>query len=130
LQEKELKKLNDKSGRGNRLSGTKLLKKRQSVSDKSKQNKQGNLQSATERNVRPGKQDGKPTKKKRSVPDRSNRESKQQTKSEREDQPNLRLAPVTVTTDVGGTKLKVITSVRIVPDRYSSSQSNVLAAIL
>jgi hypothetical protein len=66
LQEKEPKKLNDKSGRDNRLSGTKLLKKRQSVSGKSKRNKQGNLQSARERNVRPGKQDVKPTKKKRS----------------------------------------------------------------
>ncbi|CAG5144507.1 uncharacterized protein ALTATR162_LOCUS1558 [Alternaria atra] len=39
-------------------------------------------------------------------------------------------ARLTVTTDFGGTKLKVITSVRTVPDHYSSLQSNVLAAIL
>jgi hypothetical protein len=43
---------------------------------------------------------------------------------------NVTQASVTVTTGFGGTKLKVITSVRIAPDDYSSLQSNVPAAKL
>jgi hypothetical protein len=126
LREKGPTKLDAKSRQDSRLSGIRLPKKRQKILDNSKRNKQENLQSARERNVRLGRQYWKPVKKKH----RKDLKSKKQTKSEPEDLMSVTQVSVTVTTGVGGTKLKVITSVRIAPDYYSSLQSNVPAATL
>ncbi|CAI9636187.1 unnamed protein product [Alternaria burnsii] len=120
--------LDAKSRQDNRLSGTRLPKKRQRGFDNSKRSKQENLQNARERNVQPRRQDGKPTKKKQSVLHRKELESKKQKKSEAENLTNVTQVSTTATTGVGGTKLKVITPVRIAPDHYSSLQSSVPAA--
>ena len=130
MPEKEPTKLDTKSRQDSRLSGTRLPKKRQRGSDNSKPSKQENLQSARERNVQRARQNGKPIKKKHSVLHRRDLESKKQTKSEPEHLMNVTRVSVTVNTGVGGTKLKVITPVRIAPDHYSSLQSNVPAAAL